>query len=1365
VPGNQRKLLSTAASTGVTRLAFANGDGSAIPVANQLKPITFTLPSVDDAAAGSRRPVLAAGQEQAACQFWSPADGAYKQQGCIGVPNPAPPNATLSFIPEYLTPDDTSLIAAWQIEGPIADGCCSFLLNCSDPAHANMTVPLDPYRPLSQPVVRCSDLTAPSVFSGTFALRLFTGSDCALWNPNNTYGCWWDATKQTFAGDGCVSQGPTRCMCRHLTDFASTRKPTIKTASLSDMTALSPGDLITKLKFLFVTVMVLFGGMCCGAIMGAVLDRNERKSLLTRLQQAECGFRSGPGGSWLWRLEQDPLGAELGKPHGTAMQLSAVFGMPFMRLRLALPEAMLPGAIAEAIGRRAGLSPSEFKAGFDEEHVAMKRIVAGLKKSFGIKPRAGRIPRTSSLTMDDDLDPVLQRLKSMEDGARAVPGHKQQLETSDVVGTALAFAFMATCSVLPAPDLAAARAKAGHVLRHTPTGSERLDFDGLCDHFCVMLTCACPRLRPAFVCSPAPAIPSAFAAGNLNTREEWLKRARIWRLILAQSADGSFAPSACVAFSLLACDPEELQRAKSLPRRKYPLLGRIADLLDSDEEDAESEEETAAEDDLDTVETETDSPSKRVSPSELRLRNRILPRAFQRWRGMAEVSRNTDLNARGFLLPAEAPRDCLLTTSASTLLLCLPRELRLLRVAEARRQRELEAEKLKPRVKPPKPKPPSTLAGFGNKLATMNSELMAVAPPPQPDGLLAEAPTRRSRSKLELLAAVTSADTTAPPSLGEQLQALTHGMHVDEEQPPDAPDALRAATPSSSGNGVSDSEHDEPDAEPPPPLDVERVWVTLLVLSVLQRFGECALFSADDDPGERTIVDAGHLYLDAMAEHYPALAAALERGALQKRAKNTTARWQAVLGQRVAEVRAADALTSHMTLAHVQRTSAEVTRALVLRHETFSTLLAPAMDGLSRWQLFIILVTIVMSQLLVNIWVRARVHAPYPVGPACARAHLLPAQMFYSRGATCCDDVRLQMNCDPAGPCREFVGDCTDIPDQFTTMLFVDPLAECQPLPSAVNDYVCTAFPDEENPIDSFLVGLIALGVALPVTLFLQSAFALSNSVDSPDLWLDWPTSLWFVLVGTEGHKEWHYTRGGVLPSRLARWFARFYSQGEPTVVTLHNACIRLKCWLLCKPCPWEEQPADADVAEPEVTDAYELARAQDVPRSSSSRALLFRKLSRRLSMTAGYQDGLMAPETDEEKAARAEAQRDLATKRLLTSAGIIGTLITWALFSWFTLTYGLLIYSTLGAKAQDEFVSSWGISYGMGQASQWSDILSEVFKGLVVLAILERLQLTRHGSWLEQHLDFLSLQAQVSRRFSPCLLITSRASRTPGSY
>jgi hypothetical protein len=95
--------------------------------------------------------------------------------------------------------------------------------------------------------------------------------------------------------------------------------------------------------------------------------------------------------------------------------------------------------------------------------------------------------------------------------------------------------------------------------------------------------------------------------------------------------------------------------------------------------------------------------------------------------------------------------------------------------------------------------------------------------------------------------------------------------------------------------------------------------------------------------------------------------------------------------------------------------------------------LAPALDGLRRWQLFTMLLSIVLSQLLVNIW------------------------MYYSRGATCCDEIRALLFCDPAPlPCRGFLGDCADIPSQFEGMVFVEPETECSALPSPVTDYLCT---------------------------------------------------------------------------------------------------------------------------------------------------------------------------------------------------------------------------------------------------------------------------------------------------------------------
>ena len=82
-----------------------------------------------------------------------------------------------------------------------------------------------------------------------------------------------------------------------------------------------------------------------------------------------------------------------------------------------------------------------------------------------------------------------------------------------------------------------------------------------------------------------------------------------------------------------------------------------------------------------------------------------------------------------------------------------------------------------------------------------------------------------------------------------------------------------------------------------------------------------------------------------------------------------------------------------MSLSHVHRIGTELMRALVTQHETFATFLSEPLDGLQRWQsacsalvewgcdsaaeqyccphplaVFMILITVVCSQLLVNIW-------------------------------------------------------------------------------------------------------------------------------------------------------------------------------------------------------------------------------------------------------------------------------------------------------------------------------------------------------------------------------------------------------------
>ena len=69
-----------------------------------------------------------------------------------------------------------------------------------------------------------------------------------------------------------------------------------------------------------------------------------------------------------------------------------------------------------------------------------------------------------------------------------------------------------------------------------------------------------------------------------------------------------------------------------------------------------------------------------------------------------------------------------------------------------------------------------------------------------------------------------------------------------------------------------------------------------------------------------------------------------------------------------------------------------------------------------------------------------------------------------------------------------------------------------------------------------------------------------------------------------------------------------------------------------------------------------------------------------------------------------------------------------------------MLIYKLLGDGAEQEFARSWGISYGMNAATEWRSIAEEALKGAVFLLILERLGLTLHTEWLEEHIDYLGL-------------------------
>jgi hypothetical protein len=186
-----------------------------------------------------------------------------------------------------------------------------------------------------------------------------------------------------------------------------------------------------------------------------------------------------------------------------------------------MPEALLPGTLADSLGRHAGLSVEAMRQNREQHDELMFKLSAGLKSSFlpcmasrppgaaGSKGGPPRIPNLEladdgldAATPEQDDDAALQKLETGMDPAPDADASSPP-DAADVVGTALAFAFIEACSLLPPPELAARLAAVRHVLEDVPTGVD-WGFTKLREFFVVMLvrcedgTCA-PLRRAASV--------------------------------------------------------------------------------------------------------------------------------------------------------------------------------------------------------------------------------------------------------------------------------------------------------------------------------------------------------------------------------------------------------------------------------------------------------------------------------------------------------------------------------------------------------------------------------------------------------------------------------------------------------------------------------------------------------------------------------------------------------------------------------------------------------------------------------------------------------------------------------------------------
>ena len=75
-----------------------------------------------------------------------------------------------------------------------------------------------------------------------------------------------------------------------------------------------------------------------------------------------------------------------------------------------------------------------------------------------------------------------------------------------------------------------------------------------------------------------------------------------------------------------------------------------------------------------------------------------------------------------------------------------------------------------------------------------------------------------------------------------------------------------------------------------------------------------------------------------------------------------------------------------------------------------------------------------------------------------------------------------------------------------------------------------------------------------------------------------------------------------------------------------------------------------------------------------------------------------------------------------------------------------MVVYRLLGQSAVDAFGRSFGVSYALDQVTQWQDIAKEAVKAVFVMLILERLFISSPVGWMEEHIDYLSVEAVMLR-------------------
>jgi hypothetical protein len=299
-------------------------------------------------------------------RYWDEALSSYMSAGIAAFPNPQPPNATFVWRVDFTANGTEDMPLSWAM---VYEDCYELLINCTDPAERTLQISLDPQQRIGDPVVTCG-------MNQTGLMRVFVNGGCDLWQPGGgDVGCFWNTTTQAFVGPGCVYVNVTTFATVHTTDFMVTSTPQIAVASPSDLASVDPA-MLSNLKGLITAIAVMFGVMHAAALVlgrrdARELDFYRRKAHSALLGCSVVATPAPPQGErgeeesqlHVWRFTQR---ASAGMVEGPAVAFAQLVGVPFARLRFAIPGRLFGGdadtALAAAIGSDAGFEQAALNA-------------------------------------------------------------------------------------------------------------------------------------------------------------------------------------------------------------------------------------------------------------------------------------------------------------------------------------------------------------------------------------------------------------------------------------------------------------------------------------------------------------------------------------------------------------------------------------------------------------------------------------------------------------------------------------------------------------------------------------------------------------------------------------------------------------------------------------------------------------------------------------------------------------------------------------------------------------------------------------------------------------------------------------------